>query len=471
MSDAAPAGRRETAGSIEWSWRWLAAPPLPLAAWVVACYGLLDTTDSQHKVLGGVIMITWMLMAVRVSRMIQSLWRSQVEPAAALATLTQPLPSPLSAPPQGLPTALVPQETVSGGDQMDAFAAFGSGTPAQGPISTYGASLAAAASSGSALQFPAAEAETEAAAPLPMPPPMPMAPRLPGSVSFAPGALSGSHAPLSTGSPTRAIWARAVRESLEQCARASGSNPSWAQHFWLVVAAHEKEMEPGVLSLLKAMGYIGVNTATAPPVDEMKRGLLTLEADDTAGPGKGLPTLEPGQFDAPVADPSKWSASLPLDFRRAGTEIYRNLRHQGAGTVRDWINQQHTGSRSTTEWAGLWSMAVQVDYALAAAKDQEQLLHILGTSDLVEISLRHLAAHVYERRTRDVTGASEIRGITAPGSLTDIAPTWLVEHASSHSRAELKRDQLVEADAKRNDAKGSGKKGVGKGEAKGQTGK
>ena len=436
MSDAAPAERRETAGTDEWSWRWLAAPLLPLAAWVVAWYGLLDTTDSQRKVLGGVAMITGMLLVVRVSRMMQSHWRSQVEQAATLATLAQPLPS-----------------------------------PTQGPIFTYGASLAAAASSGSALQLPAAAAETDAAAPLPMPPPMPMAPRLPGSVSFAPGALSGSHAPLSTGSPTRAIWARAVRESLEQCARASGSNPSWAQHFWLVVAAHEKEMEPGVLSLLKAMGYIGVNTATAPPVDEMKRGLLTLEADDTAGPGKGLPTLEPGQFDAPVADPSKWSASLPLDFRRAGTEIYRNLRHQGAGTVRDWINQQHTGSRSTTEWAGLWSMAVQVDYALAAAKDQEQLLHILGTNDLVEISLRHLAAHVYERRTRDVTGASEIRGITAPGSLTDIAPTWLVEHASSHSRAELKRDQLVEADAKRRNAKGTGKKGAGKGEAKGKTGK
>ena len=87
-------------------------------------------------------------------------------------------------------------------------------------------------------------------------------------------------------------------------------------------------------------------------------------------------------------------------------------------------------------------------------------MKFLGTSDLMEISLRRLAAYMYESRSGDRTGALHMLGVSPPGSQTDVAPGWLVQSATAHSKAEHQRAERVAADAKRRgkgDGKGGGK--------------
>ena len=160
--------------------------------------------------------------------------------------------------------------------------------------------------------------------------------------------------------------------------------------------------------------------------------------------------------------------SLRRGMRRAAPEIYMNLRNQGSDTVREWLSQSYVGSRAQNpEWTSLWALAVQIDYELGEVKDAAQLLNLLGTSDTLEISLRHLSAFIYEKRTSDRAGAAHMRAITAPGSLVDIGPGWLVDSATTHSKTEHKRDELVRGDVR---ARRKGEKGGGKGK-KGGDGK
>eukprot|EP00974_Lingulodinium_polyedra_P019043 1842773-Lingulodinium_polyedra.AAC.1 len=70
-------------------------------------------------------------------------------------------------------------------------------------------------------------------------------------------------------------------------------------------------------------------------------------------------------------------------------------------------------------------MATGVDFALGTAKTEVDLHHLLATDDRLEVSLRHLAAFVYESRTKDRDGAAHIRALTIPGGNADIAPAWL----------------------------------------------
>ena len=94
-------------------------------------------------------------------------------------------------------------------------------------------------------------------------------------------------------------------------------------------------------------------------------------------------------------------------------------------------------------------MACQVDFELGGVTGNVQLQQRLGTSDALEINLRHMAAFVYERRSGDKSGAAEIRAVTAPGSGTDIAPHWLVSDATTFSKAEFQRSERVLTEAKR----------------------
>ena len=86
--------------------------------------------------------------------------------------------------------------------------------------------------------------------------------------------------------------------------------------------------------------------------------------------------------------------------------------------------------------------------------------------DTVEPALRRLSAVVYEPRTRDKVGANHMLGATPPGSLRDIAPGWLVDSATSDSKADYQRTHRVfqrsRSPGARTDVKGKGK-GRGKG--------
>ena len=104
-------------------------------------------------------------------------------------------------------------------------------------------------------------------------------------------------------------------------------------------------------------------------------------------------------------------------------------------------------------------MASSADYALATAKGETDLFRPLHSDDRVELALRHIAAYIYESRTRDKIGAAHIRGVVAPGSGVDVAPAWLFQDATELSRAELQRDERTHNATKR---KGKGKdKGKG----------
>ena len=57
--------------------------------------------------------------------------------------------------------------------------------------------------------------------------------------------------------------------------------------------------------------------------------------------------------------------------------------------------------------------------------------------------------------------------ITPPGSNVDIAPSWLVDEATAHSKMELGRDERISAARKRANPKAWADPGKGRGDPKG----
>ena len=126
------------------------------------------------------------------------------------------------------------------------------------------------------------------------------------------------------------------------------------------------------------------------------------------------------------------------------------------------------GSRTTAQWQDLWGTATAADFALSEAVTDAQRYVMLGTSDQLELALRHLAAWTYENRTKDTVGAAMIRATAAPGSGLDTAPQWLVTEATTHSKMEYQRGERVIAEwSRRVKGKGKGRdKNQGKGKGK-----
>ena len=157
-----------------------------------------------------------------------------------------------------------------------------------------------------------------------------------------------------------------------------------------------------------------------------------------------------------MASVDTWAHSLPPDFKRAGGEIYRNIRAAGSLSVRQWLQNQHQGSKRGAEWQHLWAMATTVDFAVGGVRSDQELSQKLNSHDQVELALRHLSAHVYEQRTRDYVGGARLRAVQAPGSVVDIAPSWLISDATAHSMLENQREERVRQELRRHQkAKGS----------------
>ena len=94
-------------------------------------------------------------------------------------------------------------------------------------------------------------------------------------------------------------------------------------------------------------------------------------------------------------------------------------------------------------WVDLWNMALQIDHAVADFTNDPDLLAFLGTSDTAEIILRRLASFKYKQRTGDKVGAQQMLAVHAPGSSADVAPSWMVQEATPHSKVEWQRDDRV----------------------------
>ena len=92
-------------------------------------------------------------------------------------------------------------------------------------------------------------------------------------------------------------------------------------------------------------------------------------------------------------------------------------------------------------------MATDIDMRLGQASSDAEIMMMLASDDSLEIGLRRLAAYVYESRTHDRTGARAMLAIAPPGGNSDIAPSWLVDNATTHSRVEYQRSERVSAAA------------------------
>ena len=256
------------------------------------------------------------------------------------------------------------------------------------------------------------------------------------------------YAPFATSGPPTKLQAQALRikDALVKSHSLAGSVPTWGSMFWQAVK-NEKDLyglEPSIVPLLQAHGYVGDATVGPPREEDLRKALQEFET-------LGGPTHGTGGAFARVADiavgesPEQmaWHLKLPPDMQRAGPELYRNIRSEGAASVRQWISDQHPSleSRQTPAFQDLFTAASIVDFELGDCKTEMAIMQKLGTSDTLEIQLRKLGAFIYYRRTKDKTGANRMLGIRTPGSGADIAPKWMLDDANAHSKVEYQRTE------------------------------
>ena len=147
--------------------------------------------------------------------------------------------------------------------------------------------------------------------------------------------------------------------------------------------------------------------------------------------------------------------------------------------MRDWLQLNYNGSRESPTWVDLWTTGTAVDYAIARARSDDEVMRLLATDEFLEMSLRRLSAFVYERRSGDKVGAAHMLAVVPPGTSTDVAPSWLVSEATAHSQSEYKRSIAVAGlnkaapggQAKPSAPKGGKEKGDGKGGRGGKRGR
>ena len=274
-------------------------------------------------------------------------------------------------------------------------------------------------------------------------------------------------APFSTPS-TEKIRSQAgrLKEILIHAQACSAAMPNWPCIFWAGVTREQEGygLEADMIRLLQGHGWIGISTTTAPRFDRLKRELSSFAASGGPSHGTGAQLaagLDVGQrFENPEA--LNYHLKLPADLQKAGPEIYRSIRAEGYASVRAWINDMFPlDRRSAPEYREFFTSATQIDFATANCQSEQALIQLLATSDSTEIELRKMASYVYQRRTGDRVGANRMLAVRPPGAMSDVAPTWLVDEASVHSKVEWQRTQRSGGGGGRGD--GGGKGGGGKG--------
>ena len=174
------------------------------------------------------------------------------------------------------------------------------------------------------------------------------------------------------------------------------------------------------------------------------------------------------------SDSTRWDHRLTPDHKRASPEIYRTIRASGAANVREWTRSICPSCTTDSRFLYLWNAATQIDFQLGAAKSDSEVNFLLSSDDSIEINLRALAAFVYLKRTKDASGANHMLAIKPPGLDTDVAPEWMIQEATTHSKMEYRRAQQVTSPVKdqsggaQHDWGGKGKQPGGK---KGKGGK
>jgi len=223
-------------------------------------------------------------------------------------------------------------------------------------------------------------------------------------------------------------------------------------------------LDPEVSKLLTSHGYVGEATRSAPRGEDLEKSLTYLINTAGLAPALGADLPQYLNTEAVSGREIAYHQKLPGDLPRAAPETYRSIRNEGVATLRAWVLEQYPASaRSGLEFQHLFQSAVQGDFLLAQAKTETELNLILGTSDQLEIIMRDLGAHIYEKRTGDRSGASHMRALRTPGQQTDVLPDWLVSQGTLHSKSEHQRAERLHAARRQPNSSGETSKGKGKG--------
>ena len=272
-----------------------------------------------------------------------------------------------------------------------------------------------------------------------------------------------------------------IQETLVALSQSSALNPAWSRQFWQWISQLEREgfLDGQLLRLLQGFGYVGADSVSGINVEAMKAALSASAATpislNSAIPAPGAGTLLANTASWTGAAEDQYNRGLPADLQRAAVEIYRSIRNEGVGSVRQWVKDNYTGYRGpgATTWVDLWSQASQIDIALGQCANDAAIIQLLSTDDRLEVALRHIGAFFYEMRTKDRVGASRMRAVGTPGITRDIMPKWSVDEATAFSKAEYQRSERVESEIRRRNRgggkpDGGGRKGKGKGKGKDQ---
>ena len=283
--------------------------------------------------------------------------------------------------------------------------------------------------------------------------------------------------------------AKRVREALERSSALQATTPSWPTLFWQAVK-NEVDLyglTDEIRRVLTVNGYHGPSTIGAPRTDELKKALAELEVAGLPQHGAGgamLRASNDGGIGGTDPETMSWHLKLPPDLQRAAPELYRNIRAEGVSSVRQWVNDQHPAmeQRQGAAYQDLFTAATIIDFELAGCQDESVLMHRLATSDTLEIQLRKLGSFIYLRRTKDRAGAARMLGIRAPGTMSDIAPKWMLDDANSFSKIEWQRTERGHKQSRSEPShgggqskyagkfRGRGRGGGGKGGGKGRGG-
>jgi hypothetical protein len=223
----------------------------------------------------------------------------------------------------------------------------------------------------------------------------------------------------------------------------ASSNPYWHKAFWDAVQAAELRhgsLPEGLQMALRKYGW-------SPGV--LFSGVVPQGLDTDLGKlasGGGLPPHGTGPSSAGTPAPlaagvAEIHSSLAPDLRRAAPEIWRSMKASGFVDVRNWTKS--VIPEKDPQYPCAWDGACTVDFATAQCAGEAEILDMLRRSDAAEIALRRLSALVYQNRTGDKAGALHMLAVRPPSSQGDVAPTWLIDEATIHSRADFRRAQQV----------------------------
>ena len=254
--------------------------------------------------------------------------------------------------------------------------------------------------------------------------------------------------------------ARRLRDCLGGRHAHSAMDPYWGARFWqdVIMEDNLRGLEAEVRAVLQGHGFLGEATMGAPGAT-LEKALEELEKKGGPPHGTGA-SLAAGAAAAwggmgeggNTFDEVPWDQRLAADFRRGAVEKNRSLKSQGSSSMRTWLQQNYTGSKEAAVFTDLWGAACAVGYRLAREGNDEGRRNMaLATDDALEIHLRRLAAWQYERRTGDRQGAVHMLAVRPPGMSADVAPSWMVEDATAHSKMEYQRGERVRTEERRRD--------------------